>query len=151
MDKQKCRALRRTELIKLKQELTDELPKASHHCHTMGNSNITATRKQNVQFCSTFGHLCAYVGRCVVRFLLTEAGDHYMHKCDGDGVVPDPPPHHRGKQKAAAKVGELQGQEVHWEGKNTGSGKKFMLIVDDIGCIWCAHPSIWSWIRQVRS
>lgn len=70
-------------------------------------------RKQNVQFRNTFGHLCAYVGRCVVIFLLTQAGDHYMHNGDGDGIVPDPPPHHRGKQKATAKVGELQGQEVH--------------------------------------
>jgi len=36
-----------------------------------------------------------------------------MEKRDGEGVIPNPPPHHASKQKAATKVGELQGQEVH--------------------------------------
>lgn len=34
------------------------LPKASHHCHTKGNSNITATKTQNVQSHNTLGNLC---------------------------------------------------------------------------------------------
>lgn len=54
-----------------------------------------------------------YLGGCIVRFVLTQAGDHYMKKCDSEGIVPDPSAYHCSKQKATAKVGELQGQEVH--------------------------------------
>lgn len=62
-------------LMKLRLTVTDELaavfvlPKASHHCHTVGNSNITATWKQNVSLHNTFGY--SSLGRCTDTFLLT--------------------------------------------------------------------------------
>lgn len=63
-------------LMKLRLIVTDELavfvlPKASHHCHTVGNSNITATWKQNVSLPNAFGYSSMHLGRCTDTFLLT--------------------------------------------------------------------------------
>lgn len=56
------------------------------------------------------------IWQCIqLDFLLTYAGDYDMQKCDSKSIVPNPPPHHCSKQKATTKVGELKGQEVHWE------------------------------------
>ena len=86
-------------------------------------------------------------------FGLTKAGDRNMQKCDGEGVVPHPPPHHRGKQKATAEVGELQGQEVHWgratqreNASSVQSSHSWFIVSPAV-----AHPGIWSWIQWVRS
>lgn len=85
------------------------LPKASHHCQTMGNSSITARQKKKTCIVGTVSSVRASVG-----LLLTQAGDRYVHERDGEGVVPHPPLHHRSEQKTTAEVGELQGHEVHW-------------------------------------
>lgn len=87
------------------------LPKASHHCHTMGNSNITGNTNKRGGFTT---HWVIYVVRYAPRCLLTYTGQHHMHKGDREGVVPNPPANHCRKQKAAAEVGELQRQEIYW-------------------------------------
>lgn len=57
-----------------------------------------------------------------------------MQECDCEGVVPNSPPHHCSKQKAAEEVGELQGKEVYWRGTDIKKMicAKFKTIVDDV-------------------
>jgi len=43
------------------------LPKASHHCHTVGNSNITATWERNTTLHHMFGHLSVHMRRRTVQ------------------------------------------------------------------------------------